>query len=150
MEMERIRKDSPFEFEHPLEKVKGSKICYNNIRGWNAHIAHFLSDKLFTRHSSVLCFTETKKGSSELCDISDHQTGWKSIHHPTASHGIAICYDESRVVINSLNIPDQRFFSQMELMSSLWLFFCIDHPLQTNNRYIILLMNSPINLVYWI
>ena len=119
MEMERMRKDSPFEFEHPLEKVKGSKICYNNIRGWNAHIAHFLSDKLFTRHSSVLCFNETKKGSSELCDISDHQTGWKSIHHPTASHGIAICYDESRVVINSINIPDQRFFSQMELMSSL-------------------------------
>ena len=119
LEMERLRRDSPFEFEHPLQKLEGHKICLNNIRGWHAHIDHFLSEKLYTEHSSVLCFTETKKGSSALSDISDHLTGWKSIHHPTATHGLAICYDESEVVICATNFPDQPFVSQMELMSAI-------------------------------
>ena len=119
LEMERLRRESIFEFEHPLQKVKGHKVCLNNIRGWHAHIDHFLSEKIYIEYSSVLCFTETKKGSSVLSDISAHQPGWKSIHHPTADHGLAICYDESKVVIDSTNIPEQPFFSRMELMSTL-------------------------------
>ena len=54
VEMERMRKESSFEFEHPLEKVQGNKICLNNIRGWNAHIAHFLSEKLLVAVFCVL------------------------------------------------------------------------------------------------
>ena len=118
-EMERMRKDSPFEFLHPLEKLQGNTICLNNIRGWQAHIAHFLSDKIFTKHSSVLCFTETKIRGSPVSDISEHLTGWQSIHHPTAPHGLAICYDESKVIIDTINMPDRPFTSQMEFMSVL-------------------------------
>ena len=54
-----------------------------------------------------------------LSDISQYQTGWKSIHHPTAPHGLAICYDLSKVVIHSINFPTQHFSSNMELMSVL-------------------------------
>ena len=100
-EMERLRKDSPLVYEHPLQKLSGIKICLNNIRGWQAHITHFLSDKYFTKYSSVLCFTETKIHGSPVSDISDHLTGWQSIHHPTAPHGLAICYEQSKVIIDT-------------------------------------------------
>ena len=59
-EMERIRKDCPFVYEHPLEKLQGNKIRLNNIRDWQPHISPFLSDKYYTKYSSVLCFTEIK------------------------------------------------------------------------------------------
>ena len=119
VEMQRLRKDSPFVFEHPLEQLKGKKICLNNIRGWQAHITHFLSDKRFTEYSSVLCFTETIIGGSTLNDISEYKPGWKSIHHPTAPHGLAICYQESNVVIHSSYVPTRLFSSNLELMSVL-------------------------------
>ena len=139
VEMQRLRKDSHFEFEHPLQNVIGRKICLNNIRGWHAHIAHFLSEKFYTKYSSVLCFTETIIRGSALSDISDHQTGWKSIHHPTAPHGLAICYDESKVVITSINIPDQAFSSQMELMSVLM-------SIEGEQVLIVLLYRPPITI----
>ena len=114
-----LRKDSPFVFKHPLQKLTGNKVCLNNIRGWQAHIAHFLSNRTYTDFSSVLCFTETVIRGSPLSDISDHLTGWKSIHHPTASHGLAICYDKSKVTELSTDIPQQQFQSHMEMMSAL-------------------------------
>ena len=40
-----MKGDCPFVYEHPLEKLHGSKICLNSIRGWKAHISHFPSDK---------------------------------------------------------------------------------------------------------
>ena len=102
-----------------MQRTLGKKICLNNIRGWQAHIAHFLSDKNFTEYSSVLCFTETIIRGSSLNDISEYQPGWKSIHHPTATHGLAICYQESKVIIHSTNIPTRSFSSNLELMSVL-------------------------------
>ena len=142
-EMQRLRNDSPFIFKHPLQNLQDGKICLNNIRGWQAHIAHFLSDKNFTNYSSVLCFTETIIRGSTLNDISEYQTGWKSIHHPTAPHGLAICYDVSEVIVSSTNIPDQQFPSQMELMSVLMsiqgeevLIVLLYRPPITNQRHI--------------
>ena len=139
VEMERLRKDSPFIFEHPLQKLKGMKICLNNIRGWQAHIAHFLSDKYFTKYSSVLCFTETIYRGSPLSDISDYQTGWKRIHHPTAPHGLAVCYEESKVVIHSINFPTRPFSSKMELMSVLM-------SIEGEKVLIVLLYRPPITI----
>ena len=75
-EMERMRRDSPFVYEHPLQKLHGNKICLNNIRDWQADISHFLSDKYYTKYSSVLCFTETKVNCSRISNISEHQPGW--------------------------------------------------------------------------
>ena len=48
----------------------------------------------------------------------EHQPGLESIHHPTAPHGLAICYNELKVVIGMVNIPDS-FTSHIELMSVL-------------------------------
>ena len=89
----------------------------NNIRSWQAHIFHFLSDKHYTKYSSVLCFIETKVSGSKMSNISEHQPGWESIHHPTAPHGFAVCYTELKVVIDTVNIIEQTAISQMELIS---------------------------------
>ena len=46
----------------------------------------------------------------------EHQPGSDSIHHLTAPHGIAICYNESKVVIYTVNIADQTFTSHIGFM----------------------------------
>ena len=114
--MECMRRDCPFVYEHPLEKLHSSKIFFNNIRGWLAHIFHFLSYKYYTKCSSVFCLTETKVNGSRISNISEHQPYWESIYHPTAPHGPAVCYNKSKVVIDKVSIPDQTFTSHIELM----------------------------------
>ena len=99
-----------------FEKLHGNKIYLNNIRDWQAHIFHSLSDKYYNKYSSVISFTETKVNGSRISNILEHQPGWKSIHHLTALHGLAICYIKSQVVIDTVNIPDQTFTSHIELM----------------------------------
>ena len=86
-----------------------TKISLNNIRGWQAHTFHFLSDKYYTRFSSVLCFTKTKFNGSRISNILERQSGWESIHHPAAPHGIVLFYDELKVVIDMVNISNQTF-----------------------------------------
>ena len=88
----------------------------NNIRDWQAHISHFFLYALFL---NALCFTETKVSGSGISNILENQPGWESSHHPAALHGLAICYNESKVVIDTINIPDLTFTSHIELMSVL-------------------------------
>ena len=95
-----MRKDCPFVYENALEMLHGNKICLNNIRGWQAHISHFLSDKHYTKHSSVLSFSETKVNGSRISSILEHQPGWESTDLSKARHGLEICYNESKVVID--------------------------------------------------
>ena len=118
-EMEHMRRDYPFVYEHPLEKLHVSKICLNNIRDWQAHFSHFLSGKYYAKYCSVLCFTETKVNGSRISNISEHQPGLENINHPTAPCGLAIYYNKSKVVIDAVNIPDETFTSHIELMSVL-------------------------------
>ena len=49
----------------------------------------------------------------------EHQTGLESIHHSTAPHGLAVCYNKSKVVIDTVNIPDQTFSSHMFVLMSI-------------------------------
>ena len=98
-EMERMRRDCLFSWNHPLIEMKGTKICLFNIVSWNLHIPHFLSDKYFVNYSSVFCFTETHTNNKDFKKFEEYHPGWKSIHHPTAEHGLAICYDTETVVI---------------------------------------------------
>ena len=73
-----------------------------NIRSWNAHIKHFLSDKVYSDCCDLMCFTET--GSTDT-RIDQHIEGWKDIHEPT-SHGLAICYKEDKVkIIQEWHLP---------------------------------------------
>ena len=46
-EMERMRKECKLSCSHPLTEMTGNNICLFNIRSWNLHIEHFISDKCF-------------------------------------------------------------------------------------------------------
>ena len=97
VEMTRMRKECMLSWNHPLIEIRGNKICLFNIRSWNLHIQHFLSDKVYPTHSCIFCFTETY--TNRLCiSTDDNQTGWASIHRHT-KHGLAICYDTTKVEI---------------------------------------------------
>ena len=98
-EMARMRKDCVFSWKHPLLCMTGMKVCLFNIVSWNLHLPHFLSDKYYINLSSVLCFTETHTNNSSSKRIENYNSSWKSIHHPTAPHGLAICFNTDRVLI---------------------------------------------------
>ena len=98
-EMKRMRRDCVFSWKHPLLEIEGTKICLLNIVSWNLHIPHFLSDKYYINHSNVFCFTETHTNNTNFKRIEEYHQGWKSIHHPSAEHGLAICYNAETVVI---------------------------------------------------
>ena len=96
-EVKRMRKDSILSCEHPIKKLKRKSICLFNIRSWNLHLEHFLSDKFLISNSCVLLFTETKTGNcSSVKDLRDYCENWEAIHHPS-QHGLAICYDTCEV-----------------------------------------------------
>jgi len=95
-EMKRMREESKFSWNHPL-KIPGKKICLFNIRSWNLHIKHFLSDKVYFTESCVFCFTETHTHRA-FQSIENYQEGWNDIHKAT-DHGLAICYDTTKVQI---------------------------------------------------
>ena len=67
------------------------------------HLKHFLSDKFHASNSSVFCFTETGITSQNHsdADIIEYVPTWKNIHKST-EHGLAVCYDTSRVTIESI------------------------------------------------
>ena len=97
-EMRRMRNECVLSWNHPLTQLSGGKICLFNIVSWNLHIEHFLTDEVYSTYSSVFCFTETRVNSGHYKDIEDYQQGWENIHKPT-EHGLAICYDTSKVKI---------------------------------------------------
>ena len=47
-EMHRMRKESLSFWHRSLEVMNGRKFCMGNIRSWNAHITHFLSDEIYS------------------------------------------------------------------------------------------------------
>ena len=58
-EMVRMRNESLFSWQHPIIELNGISMCLFNIRSWNVHLEHFLSDKIYLTYSSLFCFTET-------------------------------------------------------------------------------------------
>ena len=98
VEMQRMRSDSVLDCVHPLIKLgDGSKICYSNIVSWRKHIQHVLSDKTLFLHSSVFCFTETHC-DGQFQRIKDLLPEWDDEHN-TDGHGVAICYNTSKVKV---------------------------------------------------
>ena len=115
LEMERIREKCTLDCTHPLEKIDNSiNICLFNIRSWNLHLKHFLEDKFHAGNSSVFGFAETdiKSQNHSYVDISEYLNTWKNIHKPT-KHSLTICYDTSRVTIES----NPTVTSDFEIMS---------------------------------
>ena len=58
-EIELTKKEAVFSWQHPLKSFSGTSMCVLNIRAWNVHLEHFLSDKIYQSYPSLLCFTET-------------------------------------------------------------------------------------------
>ena len=58
-EMVRMTQEYVFSWQHPLKTFSGTSICLLNIRVWNAHLEHFVSDNIYQSCSRLLCFTET-------------------------------------------------------------------------------------------
>ena len=46
-EMIRMRQESVFSWQQPLKSFNGTNICLLNIRVWNAHLEHVLSDDIY-------------------------------------------------------------------------------------------------------
>ncbi|XP_066914113.1 ATP-dependent DNA helicase pif1-like [Clytia hemisphaerica] len=57
--MEEMRTNHVLSIMHPLKEMNSQNLCLFNIRSWNLHINHFLSDSLHTSRCCLLCFTET-------------------------------------------------------------------------------------------
>ena len=74
------------------------------------HLKHVLADRLHASNSSVFCFTETGINSQNhsYAYISEYLPTWKNIHKPT-EHSLTICYDISRVTIESIPTVTSEF-----------------------------------------
>ena len=70
----------------------------SNIRSWNVHLEHFLSDKIYSTYSRSFCFTEISINDSPAKHVDKILDDWKHIHK-SARHGLALCYNVSKVNI---------------------------------------------------
>ena len=91
-----MRNESLFLWQHTLIELNGSSMCLFNIRSWNSHLEHFLSEKIYSPYSSLFCFTETNINDSPAKHINGILDDWKDIHKNT-QHGLALCYNVSKV-----------------------------------------------------
>ena len=62
--MMQMREESLFSWQHPVIRFNGTSMCLFNIKSWNAHLEHFLSDKVYSGYSSRYYFTETNISDS--------------------------------------------------------------------------------------
>ena len=105
-EMGRMRQESVFSWQHPLKSFNGTSICLLNIRAWNAHLEHFLSDNIYQSYSSLFCLTEANINDRPVKHIDEVLDDWKDIHKNT-QHGLALCYNVSKVIIiEVIDIPN--------------------------------------------
>ena len=76
-----------------------------NIKSWNVHLEHFLSDKIHSTYSTQFCFTETNINDSLAKHIDEMLDDWKDIYKNT-QHGLTLCYNMSKVnIIEVMEIP---------------------------------------------
>ena len=79
-EMVQMRNESLFSWQHYLIELGGISTCLFNIRSWNGHLEHFLSDKIYSTYSSLFCFTEIIINDSPAKHIDEILDDWKDIH----------------------------------------------------------------------
>ena len=70
-EMFRMRNELLFSWQHLLTELNGIFMCLFNVRSWNVHLEHFLSDKIYSTYSSLFCFTETNINDSPAKHIDE-------------------------------------------------------------------------------
>ena len=111
-EMIQMRKESLLSWQHLLAELNDISMCLFNIRSWNGHLEHFLSNKICSSYSSLFCFTETNINDSPSKHIDEILDGWKDIHKNT-QHGLAPCYNVSKV--NIIGVID--FLSVLKVLA---------------------------------
>ena len=100
-----MRNESLFSWQHPLIELNGISMCLFNIRSWNVHLEHFLSDKIYSTYFSLFCFTETNINDSPAKHVDEILDDRKDIHKNT-QHGLALCYNLSKVnIIEVIKVP---------------------------------------------
>ena len=97
MEIERLRTESLLNPMHPLSTfVSESVISLLNMRSWNLHLSHFLSDPAHINLCDIFCFTETQLQQDPLYDVNNFSDSWNSIFKHT-DHGLALCYNSEHI-----------------------------------------------------
>ena len=133
--MEEMRKNKVLSLVHPLEEMNSENLSLYNIRSWNLHINHFLSNGLHTSRCCLLCFTETGNNARGNIEDDEKLQHWKTIHQRT-THGLAISYDTKKVsVIKNLNTV-----SELELLPLLV-------SIKNKHYFIVLLYRPPASSV---
>ena len=74
-----MRNKPLFSWQHPLIELNRISMCLFNIRSWNVHLEHFLSDKIYSTYSSLFFFTETNINDSPEKHIDEILDYWKDI-----------------------------------------------------------------------
>ena len=97
-EMVSVSLESLFSWQHPLIEMNCRSMCLFNIRFWNGHLEHFLSYKICSTYFSLSYFTEANISNSPSKHIDEILDDWEDIHKNT-QHGLALCYDVSKVNI---------------------------------------------------
>ena len=101
-----MRQESVFSWQHPSKSFIGTSICLLNIRAWNAHLEHFLSDNIYQSYSILFYLTEANINDRPVKHIDEVLDHWKDIHKNT-QHGLALCYKVSKVnIIEVTGIPN--------------------------------------------
>ena len=139
LEMHRLRTNSVLAVNHPINELTENKVCLHNIRKWEKHITHFLSYKIYVQQSIIMCFTETYTKENNFNDIKHYHEGtWESLHEHTA-HGLAFCYDASKVEI--IKTDFRILFPELEMLpvlvkveNELVMFVLVYRPQSTPKR----------------
>ena len=130
-----MREESLFIWQHPLIGFNGTSLCLFIIRSWNAHLGHFLSDKVISSYSSLFCFTEININDSPSKDIFEILNVWKRIHKNTQL-GMAVCFEVGKVNIKLIDIPSvlEMMLVVLEIEKEsilLLVVYCMPGPLAT-------------------
>ena len=73
-------------------------MCLFNIRSWNIHLEHFLSDKIYSTYSRLFSFKETSRNDSPAKHIDKILNDTEDTHKNT-QHGLPLSYNVSKVNI---------------------------------------------------
>ena len=80
-------------------------MCLVNIRAWNVHLEHFLSDKIYQSYPRLLYFSETNINHRSLKYTDNVLSDWRDIHKNT-QYDLVLCYKVSKVNITGvIDIP---------------------------------------------
>ena len=112
-EIHRMKKESLSSWHCPLKIMNGRNFYMGNIRSWNAHIAHFLSEKIYCEEYSLICFTETTViGASPRERITQHLDGSSVIYKQTF-HGLSLNSNTDNMEITQ---EFDKVISQLKLL----------------------------------